>query len=115
MTTICRVEAEMHEAEVHVHADAHRNAYNAAFHELGLSWYWDAGHYASACGSDDRTGLRNYLAQHQPHLLCAHDADFLIEAILSTKERCHAQLSAAGCNPGAFINWSELQQRQIGV
>jgi len=106
MTTICNNPG----------ADAQRNAYNAAFHELGLSWYWDAGHYTSALsGSDDRTGLRNYLAQHQPHLLSAHDADFLIEAILSTKERCHAQLNGAGCNPGAFINWSELQQRQIGV
>jgi hypothetical protein len=47
--------------------------------------------------------------------LSAHDADFLVEAILATKERCQAQLSADGCNPGAFINWSELQQRQIGV
>lgn len=100
----------------HTDADAERNAYNAAFHSLGLSWFWDDGHYASArSGADDRTGLRNYLAQHQPHLLCAHDADFLIEAILAAKERCHAQLSAAGCNPGAFINWPELQQRQIGA
>ena len=97
-------------------AEAECNAYNAAFHALGLSWFWDTGHYASAAaGSDDRTGLRNYLAQHQSHLLTAHDADFLIEAILAAKERCHAQLSAAGCNPGAFINWSELQQRQIGA
>lgn len=97
-------------------ADAQRNAYNAAFHELGLSWCWDAGHYARVvAGSDDRTGLRTYLAEHQPHLLSAHDADFLIEAILATKARCHAQLSASGRNPGAFINWPEIQQRQIGV
>ncbi|MGJ9416445.1 hypothetical protein ACHAC9_01580 [Massilia sp. CMS3.1] len=97
-------------------ADAQRNAYNAAFHELGLSWFWDTGHYASvASGSDDRTGLRNYLAAHQAHLLSAHDADFLVEAILATKERCHAQASAAGGNPAAFINWPEIQQRQIGV
>jgi len=93
-----------------------RNAYNAAFHELGLSWYWDAGHYASAAaGNDDRAGLRNYLAENQPHLLNAHDAEFLIGAILAAKARCHAQLSAAGCSPGAAINWSELQQRQIGA
>jgi len=97
-------------------AEAQCNAYNAAFHELGLRCVWDAGHYAdAAAGSDDRTGLRNYLAQHLPHLLCAHDADFLIEAILAAKERCQTQLSATGCNPGAFINWSEIQQRQIGV
>lgn len=99
-----------------VNDEAHRNAYNAAFHELGLSWVWDAGLYTSAAAADDgRSGLRNYLAQHQPHLLSAHDADFLIEAILAAKERCHAQLSASGCNPAAFINWPEIQQRQIGV
>lgn len=105
MTTICSSDT-----------NADRNAYNAAFHELGLSCVWDADLYASAAsGVDDRTGLRNYLAQHQAHLLCAHDADFLIEAILSTKARCHAQLCAEGCNPGAYIDWPALQQRQIGV
>lgn len=104
-------------SEVHADRNAERNAYNAAFHELGLSCVWDDELYASAAaGSDnDRSGLRNYLAQHQAHLLCAHDADFLVEAILSAKERCHAQLCAAGCNPGAFIDWAALQQRQIGV
>jgi len=103
-------------SHIETDADVQCNAYNAAFHELGLSCVWDANHYAGACaGVDNRTGLRNYLSEHQPHLLCAHDADFLIEAILSTKERCHAQLSADGCNPGAFINWSEIQQRQIGA
>ncbi len=96
--------------------DAECNAYNAAFHELGLSWVWDTGLYASAVGdADDRTGLRNYLARHQPHLLIAHDADFLVDAILAAKARCQSQLSAAGCNPAAFIDWSALQQRQIGV
>jgi hypothetical protein len=113
MTTLCRIDANL---DANLDAHAQRNAYNAAFHELGLSWYWDASDYASVLAvSDDRAGLRHYLAQHQPHLLSAHDADFLIEAILAAKARCQAQLSAAGCQPGAFINWSELQQRQIGV
>lgn len=97
-------------------ANVQRNAYNAAFHALGLSWSWDVVQYASVvAGSDDRGGLRDYLAQHQPHLVSAHDADFLVEAILAAKARCHAQLSAAGCSAGAFINWAELQQRQIGA
>lgn len=97
-------------------ANAHHNAYNAAFHELGLSWCWDARDYESAASVGcARAGLRNYLSQRQPHLLFAHDADFLVEAILAAKERCHAQLSAAGCNPAAFINWPEIQQRQIGA
>jgi len=97
-------------------ADAECNAYNAAFHELGLSCVWDNGLYASAAADvDNRTGLRNYLSRHHPHLLSAHDAEFLVEAILETKDRCRAQLSAAGCNPGAFIDWSAIQQRQIGA
>lgn len=96
--------------------EAECNAYNAAFHELGLCWVWDSGLYANAiAGADDRTGLRNYLAEHQAHLLSAHDADFLVDAILTAKQRCHEQLSASGCNPGAFIDWKGIQQRQIGV
>jgi hypothetical protein len=97
-------------------ADAHRNAYNAAFHELGLSWFWDSERYRNVlCGDDERSCLRSYLLEHQPHLLTAYDAEFLVEAIQHTKERCYALLSAAGGDPGAYINWGEIQQRQAGV
>jgi hypothetical protein len=97
-------------------AEVHRNAYNAAFHELGLSWYWDAEHYRhGASAEDERAGLHSYLAEHQAHLLSAYDAEFLVEAIQAAKARCLEQLSAAGCNPAAFINWGEIQQRQTGA
>lgn len=95
-------------------ASVQRNAWNAAFHELGLSWFWDAGCHLPGAG-DERTCVRDYLTQYQPHLLAAYDADFLVDAILAAKERCAAQLGAAGCNPAAAIDWRELQQRQIGV
>jgi hypothetical protein len=96
-----------HEAEVR------RNAYNAAFYELGLGWFWEAGcHHAGPAG--ERACVREYLAQHQPHLLTAYDADFLVDAILAAKERCAPQM-AAGARPGAAIDWRELQQRQIGI
>jgi hypothetical protein len=93
-------------------AEHRRNAYNAAFYELGLGWFWEAGcHQAGPAG--ERACVREYLAQHQPHLLTAYDADFLVDAILTAKARCAPQMAAGG-RPAA-IDWRELQQRQIGV
>lgn len=95
--------------EAGLDAEARRNAYNAAFYELGLGWFWDAGcHLAGPAG--ERACVRDYLAQHQPHLLTVYDADFLVDAILAAKERCAPQTVA-----GAAIDWRELQQPQIGV
>lgn len=96
-------------------ADAHRNAYNAAFHELGLSWHWDVEHYeAVLCRDGERACLRNYLERYQAHLLTAYDAEFLIDAIEEAKLRCHALMRAAGGRPGAFIDWARIQQCQPG-
>lgn len=95
-------------------AEVHNNAYNAAFHELGLSWHWDTDVYSRACAMDERTGLRNYLSEHQAHLLTAYDAEFLVDLIYTAKERCLAQLTAAGSNPGAYINWRALRQPHSG-
>jgi len=95
-------------------AEARRNAYNAAFHELGLNWVWDSG-FCLPGADDERDCVRNYLAQHQAHLLTAYDADFLVDAILAAKARCAPLMTAPGCNPGAAIDWRELRQRQVGV
>ena len=59
-----------------------RNAYNVAFCELGLAWYWDVQTYAelrAAC--QQKCHVRSYLEAHQPHLLRAYDAEFLVNAI----------------------------------
>jgi hypothetical protein len=97
-------------------ADAHRNAYNAAFHELGLRFHWDGATYESVlCPDGERECLRRYLEQHQPHLLKAYDTQFLVNAIQAAKERCFEVMSAAGNRAGAFINWAEIQQHHAGV
>ena len=70
-------------------SDAHRHAYNAAFDELGLSWYWDAATYAWV-RARGRDGLRSYLEREHGHLLRAYEADFLIDAIESARARCQA-------------------------
>jgi hypothetical protein len=98
------------------HADVHRNAYNAAFHELGLRFHWDSERYQSVlCRDGERACLRRYLQQYQPHLLTAYEAEFLVDAIQAAKERCFGVMTAAGCRPGAFINWAEIQQQHAGV
>jgi hypothetical protein len=57
-----------------------RNACNAAFHELGLDWYWDTGQPLPGAGTG-RDGMlacvRDYLTAHQSHMLKAYDAGFL--------------------------------------
>lgn len=59
-----------------------RNAYNVAFSELGLAWYWDAQTYAQLrAASQEKCHVRSYLEAHQPHLLSAYDAEFLVQAI----------------------------------
>lgn len=57
-------------------------AYTAAFEELGLSWEWDPAMYGPG-----REGLRAYLEKEHPHLLRAYEADFLLAAVESTRER----------------------------
>lgn len=97
-------------------ADAHRNAYNAAFHELGLRFHWDSMAFqGGACGDGDRACLRRYLETHQPHLLKAYDADFLVDAIEAAKARRFSAMNEAGCRPDAFINWAEIQREHAGV
>jgi hypothetical protein len=75
------------------HAEAQRLAYNAAFDELGLSWSWDADTFARL-PSGARQRVQAYLEREHPHLLRAYEADFLVEAVESTKERCLAAMQA---------------------
>ena len=67
--------------------EAHRNAYNAAFEELSLSWRWDTITYAHL-QRHGRDLVRAYLETEQAHLLRAYDTDFLVNAIEAVKARC---------------------------
>ena|SRR5690349_18477118 len=74
-------------------AEAQRLAYNAAFDELGLSWSWDAETFARL-PAGARQRVQAYLEREHPHLLRAYDADFLVEAVESTKERFFTAMQA---------------------
>lgn len=66
-----------------------RNAYNAAFHELGFRWHWDSDTYNQLVHQCSNAGqqIRQYLETRQPHLLKAYDAAFLIDVIQEKKAR----------------------------
>ena len=70
-------------------SEAHRHAYNAAFHLLDLSWHWDPVTFA-AIHRYGRAGLKSWVEREQAHLLRAYDVDFLVNAVESTKARCLA-------------------------
>ena len=68
--------------------EVERGAYNRAFSELGLEWYWDAGTYRQlqACAGDKHC-VQAYIEAHHPHLLQAYDSGFLAEAIDTVRGR----------------------------
>jgi hypothetical protein len=66
-----------------------RNAYNAAFYELGLRWHWDSRTYYELLRYSPKAEirLRHYVETEHPHLLLAYDADFLVAAIHERKRQ----------------------------
>jgi len=87
-------------------------AYNAAFHELGLNWYWDLPTWRRLQQQGDANAgpVGRYLQTVQPHLLKAYDAEFLVDAIESTKARCWD--AASRCTRPA--DWAEIQRGETG-
>lgn len=79
--------------------DAHRQAYNAAFEELGLNWHWDPVTYA-CLPEAGREGLRAYLHGEQAHLLRAYESDFLVDAIETAKARYYQVMTSMRNYPG---------------
>ena len=65
------------------HQELERNAYNAAFYELGLRWHWDSATFDELMrqGSSEAERIHRYLSAHQPHLQKAYDAGFLLDLI----------------------------------
>jgi hypothetical protein len=69
------------------------NAYNAAFLELELGWYWDARTYLDLLRiGHEKQRIQAYIERYQPHLLRAYDAHFLSDLIFDTKRRLRAQM-----------------------
>lgn len=89
------VKAKFRQPEVD-HDDAiHRDAFNAAFRELGLNWRWGNETYRNLLNeSAERERVRTYVETHQSHLLKAYDAEFLVNAILAAKAKWYEAMRA---------------------
>jgi hypothetical protein len=87
-----------------------RNAYNAAFYELGLRWYWDTETYAALLRHSPHATQRiqHYLQTYQPHLLTAYEADFLARAIHDCMLR-HKGSALPVCD------WSKVTGCELGI
>ncbi len=80
-----------HSTELRSHDNAfevERGAYNQAFSELGLEWYWDARTFEQlrTCNGDKHC-IQAFIEANHPHLLQAYDVQFLAEAIESVRRR----------------------------
>ena len=92
-----------------------RSAFNAAFYELGLRWFWDSDTYRElSATAGERERVRSYLEGEQAHMLRAYEAEFLTDAILVAKRRCHD--SMAHCAPVSVprFNWADARWGETG-
>ncbi|MBS1129737.1 MAG: HAD-superfamily hydrolase subfamily variant 3 [Proteobacteria bacterium] len=77
--------------------DGHRHAFNAAFAELGLNWYWDEtryGHLLAITGGKER--MRHYAAQCAPEIASRPDIDALIRQLHAAKTAHYVRLVGEG-------------------
>src|SRR5262245_28485562 len=99
------------------HDEFEREAYNAAFYELGLRWHWDGDTYQQLQRAGDlpATRLRHYLETRQGHLLRAYDAEFLVNAIEQTKAAArarHDQQRQAPAGMARRFDWAQSLGRE---
>ena len=92
-----------------------RNAYNAAFYELGLRWHWDSATYdeLKRQGSSEAERIHRYLSAQQPHLLKAYDAGFLVE-LIRQKQAQHRSRNS-GAQASRSIDWSQTNAGELGA
>ena len=93
-----------------------RNAFNAAFYELGLRWHWDSETYdALAAHPCERSRVRAYLETEHSHLLRAYDADFLADAVLVAKQRSRKALAACPPRAAPRFGWADARWGEVGA
>jgi len=93
--------------------DMERDAYNAAFYELGLRWHWDSETWSALkCRGADC--VRHYLETQQPHLLRAYDAAFLVEAIERAKAGQRRIAGECGMASAPF-DWAQARGCELGA
>ena len=99
------------------HDEMERNAYNAAFYELGFRWHWDRNTYEALRGASENPAeqIRHYLETQQPHLLRAYDAEFLVDVIQTRKADCCKRRADCDGTDARHFDWSQILGAEIGA
>lgn len=80
--------------------DGHRPAFNSAFHENGLDWYWDEALYGellAVTGGKER--IRHYATLHAPAIAARADFPALVQRLHATKTRNYVAIVDSGALP----------------
>lgn len=93
------------------------DAYNAAFHELGLRWHWDSETYRQLqlLMADEPARIRHYLQARQAHLLKAYDAAFLVNIIQQKKTAHRQRLAESGDTGPRRFDWARTLDGELGA
>lgn len=97
--------------------EGHRVAFNRAFDEFGLDWFWSVNKYGellSAAGGKER--IRHYAEQHAPELYGRVDLDTWVARLHVLKSDIYASMILAGAiplRPGVKRLMNEL--RAVGI
>ncbi len=94
-----------------------RNAYNAAFYELGFRWHWDSHTYYELLSQSQHEAERicHYLKTHQPHLLKSYEPDFLVEIIRQKKAEHLQRGIAPGAVTARHFDWAQMPGCELGA
>ena len=97
--------------------ETERNAYNAAFHELGFRWHWDAVTYSqlTRSGLNAEAQLRHYLETQQAHLLKAYDTAFLVGVIQEKQQQHRKRATASAARPCRHFDWAQTLGGELGA
>lgn len=99
--------------------DGHRPAFNAAFQEFGLNWYWDVelyGKLLQITGGKER--IRFYIEKYAPNALNRENLSDWIAELHKTKTRYFLDLLEKGnipLRPGIARLINELRQQGIKI
>lgn len=97
-------------------AEIERHAFNAAFYELGLRWNWCPDTFESLRSrGGEREWVKGYLHEQQSHMLKAWEADCLVDAVLSIKDRHQRDLAQRGARTAPRVDWASLHIAQVGA
>jgi hypothetical protein len=100
----------------HPDDEMQRDAYNAAFHELGFRWHWDSDTYETLRreSADASQRIRRYLETRQPNLLKAYDVEFLVEVIQEKKAHHLSRVAASPANGARRFDWAQMLGCEVG-